>query len=84
MEVPQVQFFHVVHMPSFNEVQQIKDTDCLIQCTDEKNKDNFMIDVEEMMSCCLMKGTHQTAQESLLTKREIVEYSFNWYTVIPS
>ena len=25
-----------------------------------KDKDNFMIEGEEMMSCCLMKATHQT------------------------
>ena len=26
-----------------------------------KDKDNFMIEGEEMMSCCLTKETHQTA-----------------------
>ena len=26
-----------------------------------KDKDNFMIEGEEMMSCCLTKATHQTA-----------------------
>ena len=35
--------------------------------------DAFMIEGEEMMSCCLTKETHQTAQDSLLTKSETAE-----------
>ena len=38
-----------------------------------KDKDNFMIEGEEMVSCCLTKETHQTAQDSLLTKSETAE-----------
>ena len=38
-----------------------------------KHKDYFMIEGEEMMSCCLTKETHQTAQDSLMTKSETAE-----------
>ena len=35
-----------------------------------KEKENFMILGEEMMSCCLTKETHQTALRLVLTKSE--------------
>ena len=38
-----------------------------------KDKDNLMIKGKEMMSCCLTKETHQTAQDSLPTKSETGE-----------
>ena len=48
-------------MPIFNEAQQLKATDFDSIQRRMNNKDNFMIEGDEMMSCCLAKKTHQTA-----------------------
>ena len=53
---------HEAHVPSFNKAQQLKATDLLDSIQRRmKDKDNFMIEGEEMMSCCLTKETRQTA-----------------------
>ena len=54
---------HEAPVPSFTEAQELSSSQILLDSIHRrmKDKDNFMIEGEEMMSCCLMKETHQTA-----------------------